>query len=253
MPKESLAGVGVLVTRAAHQSQPLASAIENAGGRAVRFPSIEIRPRNAGAVIEDAYRLEAPDIAIFISSNAVVHGLQYAEDAKIAVVGPATAEAIAAAGRTVDILPYDGFDSEHLLQAAELFDVTGKRIRIIRGQAGRELLADTLRDRGADVDYLAVYERTLPLYRDDEVDELLNEWQAGHINVLTIMSVASFENLLAVLPESAAEMVGRTPLVTPAERVLKQVLQRFPDMPVTLAEAPDADAMVRGVLRAIDG
>jgi uroporphyrinogen-III synthase len=136
---------------------------------------------------------------------------------------------------------------------AELFDVEGKRVRIIRGQDGRELLADTLRTRGAEVDYLSVYERSLPLYRDDEVEVLLAKWEAGQINVVTLLSVASLNNLLALLPESAIPMLARTPLVTPAERVLKQVLDRLPGMPVTLADAPDADAMVRGIVRAIDG
>lgn len=253
MTRDSLAGVGVLVTRPVHQSQPLVTAIEAQGGSAVRFPTLEIQARNAAAIVEDAYQLDTPDIAIFVSSNAVVHGLQYAEDARIAVIGPATADAVEAADRPVDIMPYDGFDSEHLLQAAEMFDVAGKRVRIIRGQAGRELLADTLRERGAEVDYLGVYQRTLPLYRDDEVDALLAEWEAGRVNVVTMMSVASFENLLAVLPESAWPMLARTPLVTPAERVLKQVLRQFPEMPVSLAGAPDADALVRGILRAIDG
>jgi uroporphyrinogen-III synthase len=253
MTRRSLTGVGVLVTRPAHQSLRLVSAIKKQGGEAVSFPAIEILPRNAAAIIEDAYRLSTPDIAIFVSSNAVVHGLQHAEDARIAAVGPATAEAVVAAGRSVDILPSDGFDSEHLLAMAELFDVEGKRVRIIRGQDGRELLADTLRTRGAEVDYLSVYERSLPLYRDDEVEALLAKWEAGQINVVTLLSVASLDNLLALLPESAIPMLARTPLVTPAERVLKQVLDRLPGMPVTLADAPDADAMVRGIVRAIDG
>ncbi|MGI9219981.1 MAG: uroporphyrinogen-III synthase [Woeseiaceae bacterium] len=253
MSRGSLVGVGVLVTRPIHQNMHLVSAIKKHGGNAVRFPTIEIRPRNAATVIEDAYRLPTPDIVIFVSSNAVVHGLQHTENAKIAVVGPATAEAVTNAGRSVDISPYEGFDSEHLLQTAELFDVAGKHVRIIRGQDGRELLADTLRERGAKVDYLSVYERSLPLYRDDEVDALLSEWESGRVNVITTMSVASFDNLLAVLPESAKPMLARTPLVTPAERVIKQVLHQLPDMPATLAEAPDADAMVRGIIRAIDG
>ena len=243
----------MLVTRPAQQSLRLVSAIKKQGGEAVSFPAIEILQRNAAAIIEDACRLSTPDIAIFVSSNAVVHGLQHAEDARIAAVGPATAEAVVAAGRSVDILPSDGFDSEHLLAMAELFDVEGKRVRIIRGQDGRELLADTLRTRGAEVDYLSVYERSLPLYRDDEVEALLAKWEAGQINVVTLLSVASLNNLLALLPESAIPMLARTPLVTPAERVLKQVLDRLPDMPVTLADAPDADAMVRGIVRAIDG
>ena len=252
MANTSLAGVGVLVTRPRHQSDALIDAIKDCGGKPVRFATIEIVARDAAKVAAEVASLAAPEIAIFVSSNAVQHGLQYADGAQIAVVGPATASAVEAAGRSVDIKSSSGFDSEHLLSAAELFNVTGRRIRIIRGQDGRELLADTLRARGAQLDYLQVYERTPPLYSLDEVEALIAVWESGHINVVTAMSVASFKNLIELLPESAMPLLSRTPLVTPAERVLKEALDQFPELLATLAEAPDADEMVRGVVRAID-
>jgi uroporphyrinogen-III synthase len=252
MADTSLAGVGVLVTRPKHQSDALIDAIKDCGGKAVRFATIEIVARNAASVAAEVQNFMPPEIAIFVSSNAVQHGLQYAEGALIAVVGPATASAVEAAGRSVDIKSASGFDSEHLLSTAELFNVTGRRIRIIRGQDGRELLADTLRARGAQVDYLQVYERIPPLYSFDEVEALIAVWESGRINVVTAMSVASFKNLVELLPESAIPLLSRTPLVTPAERVLKEALDQFPELHATLAEAPDADEMVRGVVRAID-
>ncbi len=252
MANTSLAGVGVLVTRPKHQSDALVDAIKDCGGKPVYFATIEIVARDAASVAAEAEKLAAPEIAIFVSSNAVKHGLQYAEGAQIAVVGPATASAVEAAGRSVDIKSALGFDSEHLLTTADLFNVTGRRIRIIRGQDGRELLADTLRARGAQVDYLQVYERNLPLYSLDDVEALVAQWESGLINVVTAMSVASFKNLVELLPESAAPLLSRTPLVTPAERVLKEAVDQFPTLPVTLAQAPDVDEMVRGVVRAIN-
>ena len=219
----------------------------------VRFATMEIVPRNAATVAEEAYRLPKPDITVFISSNAVRHGIEHADSSQIAVVGPASAEAVVAAGRKVEIMPIGGFDSEHLLTMAELYDVAGKRVRIIRGDGGRELLANTLRSRGAEVDYLSVYKRALPLYRADEVEALLTDWRAGKVNAVTIMSVATLENLITLLPESALPMLTRTPLVTPADRVIKQVMEQLPGMPTTLADATDAAAMVRGIVRAIDG
>ena len=252
MADTSLAGVGVLVTRPKHQSDALIDAIKECGGRPVRFATIEIVALGAASVAAKLEKLAAPEIAIFVSPNAVQHGLQYAEEARIAVVGPATAAAVEAAGRSVDIKSAAGFDSEHLLSSAELFNVTGRRIRIIRGQDGRELLADTLRARGAQVDYLQVYERIPPLYSLDEVEALIEVWESGQINVVTSMSVASFNNLIELLPESAAPLLSRTPLVAPAERVLKEALDQFPDLHTVLAEGPAADEMVRGVVRAID-
>ena len=252
MADNSLAGVGVLVTRPQHQSDALLAAIKDCGGKPIRFATIEIIARDAARVAAEIEQLAAPEIAVFVSNNAVQHGLQYAEGARIAVVGPATASAVESAGRSVDIRSAEGFDSEHLLSNAELFNVTGKRIRIIRGQDGRELLADTLRARGAQVDYLQVYERGLPLYSLDEVEALVEVWESGQINVVTAMSVASFQNLIELLPDSALPLLSRTPLVTPAERVLKEALDRFPELPATLAEAPDTDEIVRGIVRAID-
>ncbi len=251
MADTSLAGVGVLVTRPKHQSDTLIDAIRDCGGKPVRFATIEIVASDAASVAAEVAKLAAPEIAIFVSSNAVQHGLQYAEGAQIAVVGPATAAAVAAAGGSVDIKSAEGFDSEQLLSNAELFNVTGRRIRIIRGQDGRELLADTLRARGAQVDYLQVYERNVPLYSLDEVEALVEVWESGQINLVTAMSVASFNNLIELLPESATALLSRTPLVTPAERVLKEALDQFPELHTVLAEGPAADEMVRGLVRAI--
>jgi len=243
----SLAGVGVLVTRPQHQAAGLVDAIERRGGKAVPFPTIQIVARDLAQVSSDAAQLPDPDIAIFVSSNAVQHGLQHVLNARIAAVGPATAKAIEAAGRSVDILSVTGFDSEHLLAKAELADLSGKTVRIIRGQDGRELLATTLRNRGAHVDYLSVYERTMPSYGAAAVDTITSEWELGGINVVTAMSVAALLNLISLLPEPTRKLLARTPLVTPAARVLKEALNQFPDLPAALSDGPGADEIARTI------
>lgn len=251
MTEAPLAGIGVLVTRPEHQADELVSAIESAGGVAVRFPTIEIIARDPAAIAADAESLAPPDIAVLVSSNAVRCGLRYADGAPIAVVGPATAASVTAAGQSVDIRAANGFDSEHLLQEREFADVAGKTVRIIRGQDGRELLATTLRDRGATVEYLAVYERIPPNYTTNEVDLLIAKWHSSGINAVTAMSVAAFDNLVALLPDSAHELLACTPLVTPAARVLKEALSRFPSLPAILADTPDADAIVRSIVATV--
>ena len=247
MSDTGLAGVGVLVTRPDQQADELAQLIESHGGKAFRFPTIKIVPRDTAAVNTCAAALPDPDIAIFVSSNAVRHGLVFAEAASIAAVGPATAAAIEAAGRSVDIRPEAGFDSEHLLGEAEFEQISNAAIRIIRGQDGRELLATTLRGRGATVDYLAVYDRLMPEYGTARIDEYASRWQSGDIDVVTAMSVAALENLIALTPDSCMTLLARTPLVTPASRVIKEALNRFPDIPAVLAEGPRADEIVRTI------
>lgn len=244
-----LAGVGVLVTRPVGQSGELVSAIEAADGHSIIFPVIEIVPRSPQDIESDLRRQGQPDIVIFVSRNAVEHGLAWSGDGTIAAVGPATAAAIEAAARVVDIRPSRGFDSESLLAEPALTAVRGKTIRIIRGVGGRELLASTLRRRGARVDYLEVYARRAPRYTDEEIRGVVRQLEAGDIAVIVVMSVQSFDNLLTLLPDSCHATLAKTPLVTPAARVIKQVSDRLPGCPATLADGPGADEIVRAIAR----
>ncbi len=247
MADAPLAGVGVLVTRPAAQAGELIAAIEAAGGRSIVFPVIEIAPRSPQDVAADLAGLSDPDIVIFVSRNAVEHGLAWSGSGAIAAVGPATASAIEAAARVVDIRPTSGFDSESLLAEPALTDVRGKTIRIIRGNGGRELLATTLRERGANVDYLEVYTRRVPGYSQAEIEGIARRLEAGEIDVVVVMSVESFRNLLALLPETCHRALAKWPLVTPAARVIKEVTDRLPGCPVTLADGPGADEIVRAI------
>ena len=247
MADDDLAGVGVLVTRPKRQAKKLVDAIAALGGSTIQFPVIEIVPREAADILADASQQEDPDIAIFVSPNAVRYGLSYAGNAQIAVVGPATAMAIEAAGRSVDIRPASGFDSEHLLAEPELAEVQGSNVRIIRGNEGRALIADTLKSRGARVDYLSVYARRAPEYSDSELAALEAQWLSGAISVVTVMSVESLTNLAELLPDWCRKQLGQTRLVTPAARVIKEALDRFPGIPATLAGGPQANDMVRAI------
>ena len=248
MPDAPLQGVGVLVTRPRPQATDLVEAIESRGGSAYCFPVLEIVPFDELDIRNSLSRLGKPDIVIFVSRNAVEHGIAYTDGGAIAVIGPATAAAVAAAGRVVDIQPGDGYDSEHLLAEDRLQDVAGKCIRIIRGRSGRELLADELKKRGATVEYLSVYERRQPALDTDTRADLERQWRQGHINVVTAMSVESFINLVELLPAWCVSQLESTPLVTPAGRVLKEVLNRFPASRPILAAGPGADEMVEAII-----
>jgi uroporphyrinogen-III synthase len=247
MADAPLAGVGVLVTRPAEQAGELVAAIEAAGGRSIAFPVIEIAPRSPQEIEAQLAGRADPDIVIFISRNAVEHGLAWSGRGAIAAVGPATAAAIEAAARVVDIYPASGFDSESLLEEPALRDVRGKTVRIIRGNGGRELLATTLRERGAVVDYLEVYARRLPDYDPAQIDAVRRQLEGGEIDAIVVMSVQSFDNLLALLPDSCHGTLAKTRLVTPAARVIKQVADRLPGCPATLADGPGADEIVRAI------
>ncbi len=248
MPEGPLAGIGVLVTRPRNQAAELVSAIEARGGSAWCFPVLEIAPYDELVVRNSVARLGKPDIAIFVSRNAVEYGIDFTDGAEIAVIGPATAQAVAEAGRVVDLQPADGFDSEHLLAEERLQNVAGQRIRIIRGSEGRELLADELRKRGATIEYLSVYERRLPRVDPGLLADIEARWRAGDIGVVTVMSVASLDNMVRLLPAWCEQRLEDTPLVTPAGRVIKEVLRRYPASRPIQARGPGAEDMVEAII-----
>lgn len=165
----ALAGAHVLVTRPAHQAAGLCEMIAAAGGRASRLPVIEIAgPADPAAVEAILGRMAMYDIAVFVSPNAVEQTLArlapkgWPGGPRVAVVGQGSAAALARHGVAVDICPPSRFDSEGLLDEAAMRAVGGLRIVILRGDGGRDLLATTLRARGAQVDFAEVYRRAIP-------------------------------------------------------------------------------------------
>lgn len=248
MADAALEGVGVLVTRPRTQAGELVSAIEDAGGSAFCFPVIDIVAIDENVVSTAVAGLAKPDIVIFVSRNAVEYGIRHTSGGKIAAIGPATAEAVAAAGHFVDIQPAAGFDSEHLLAEPMFQDVANKRVRIVRGTAGRELLAEELSARGAIVEYLPVYERKLPSVSPQMLADLESRWRNGDIGIVTVMSVQSFQNLVTLLPAWCKSQLESMPLVTPAGRVLDEVLDRYPASRPVLASGPRAAEMVEAII-----
>jgi uroporphyrinogen-III synthase len=248
MADSALDGVRVLVTRPKAQSEELVNAVKEHGGVAIEFPVIETIERDAADVAQAMRELSEPDIVIFVSTNAVRFGFAFSGSAKVAAIGPATARVIEQRNHAVDIRSRDGFSSEHLLATPQFQDVAGKVIRIIRGNGGRELLARTLRNRGATVEYLEVYSRKAPEYADDEVAAVEQQLLAGDINIVTIMSVDSLVNLIALLPSTCLGALKKALLVTPAARVLKELEDRIPGSSVALAEGPQAKYMVAAMV-----
>ena len=246
MPADRLAGAGVLVTRPARQADAFCDVLEAAGGVAIRFPVIDIVGRDGQSIRAVAAGLTRPDIVIFVSSNAVRFGLPAAptETAKIAAVGPATREAIEDSGAAVEIFPDGGFDSEHLLGHSALEDVDGKQVVIVRGAGGRELLATTLTSRGANVDYLEVYDRVPHAPTASELADVESGFSEGRIRYVVVMSVQTAENLVSLLPPNCLPFLQRSTLVAPSARVIQRAAELIPGAATALAPGPHADAII---------
>ncbi len=162
----SLRDIRVAVTRPQHQAQSLCQMINNAGGLAIEFPTLEIQ------YIEEmpanwVSQLSETNWGIFVSSNAVIGASKVLSSTlppqlKLAAVGPSTAQAAKQQWQRPVLSPQAPYNSEGLLALAQMQHIDGQRVCIFRGQGGRELLAEELRRRGAQVHYAEVYRRCQP-------------------------------------------------------------------------------------------
>ncbi len=241
-----LAGRIIAVTRPRAQAAPLADAIAGAGGTPLLFPLLDILPVADPLALEaDVARLPGAALAIFISPNAVAHALPlilahgpWPVGLVPAAVGQGTVKALAARGVTGCIAPRERFDSEALLALPELAGerVSGKRVVILRGDGGRELLADTLRARGATVECVACYRRAGPA---GGVDILLERWRARRLDALTVSSSEGLRHLLDLLDDEGRSFLARTPVFVPHARIAENArasgLQK-----IILTDAADA-------------
>lgn len=206
---KALAGRVVLVTRPREQATGLARAIEAAGGRAEIFPAIEIEDLPPPPLLE---RLADFDLAIFVSPTAVAKAMGHLGHlpTRAAAVGAGTRRELERHGVRDVMAPASGADSEALL--AELDDVAGKRILILRGEGGRALLGDTLRARGATVQYAECYRRVRPQ----------RTW-SGRADAITVSSAEGLANLFEM---ADAALLRATPLFVPHERIAESARRR---------------------------
>jgi uroporphyrinogen-III synthase len=212
----------VLVTRPAGQAEGLCEAITAAGGRPVRFPALELREARDPEGLREVFRdLSRFSLAVFVSANAVDYALPWFRAAggvpagmHLAAVGKATARALTGRLAVPDLVPETGFDSEALLGLAELHEVTGKAILILRGEGGRALLGDTLRQRGAEVVYAEVYRRALP---EGDASGLLRQWE--RVQVVTATSQELLENLLRMFGAGGREALMARPVLVISSRL----------------------------------
>ena len=255
----TLKGRHVLVTRPAGQATHLAEALVAAGATPVLFPVLAIAPLpDVRPLVEQIIALDQYDFAVFVSPNAVSMGLKevlarrtWPPGLRVATVGHSSEAALQAhdlGGQEKQVLcPQGRFDSEALLELPELQAVTGRRIIIFRGDGGRELLADTLRQRGAVVDYATCYTRRMP---ELSPEPLLRLWEAGRLDAVTVTSSEGLHNLVAMLGQLGLAWLRKTPVFVPHARIAAAA-DACGIHTVVLTDPADAGLMA-GLLRYFD-
>ena len=218
-----LSGKGIVITRPALQAQKLAHRISEAGGDPIVFPALEIEPVTDDSLTACIAQLGKFDAAVFISPNAVRHGMAairagqqiWPPTMQVFAIGPATARELAQHAVSDVIHAADG-DSEALLALPQLQHVADQHWVIFRGKGGRELLADTLSVRGAVVTYAECYRRVCPT---TDAEPLLLRWRVGGIHAVTIHSTETLRNFMHMLGEAGLPYLRTTPVFAPHEKI----------------------------------
>lgn len=240
-----LQGRRILVTRPAAQADALAALITEQGGQPLLFPLIEISEADDPTPLQRAIaQLDAYRLAVFISPNAALFSVPHILAARpwpqqmlAAAIGPGTAKELAALGIAPVIVPESRFDSAGLLERAELQTerISGQRVLILRGNGGREELADTLRQRGALVDAITVYHRSPPA----DGREIWAQRCTPAPDALTISSSEALRNLVAMLDTETLDALRKLPVFVPHPRIA-EVATELGWQAVILSRATDA-------------
>ena len=250
MKAKPLSGLKIVVTRPREQADNLAQRITQMGGEAILFPLLAIYPAaDISALNKQITRLNEFNLAIFISPNAVCYGMnailatndssQILSKLKIAAMGPGSVQALREHGLHEVIAPQEKFDSETLLARPELQAVAGWKVMIFRGDGGRELLGETLKKRGAEVEYATCYQRSKP-----PVD--MSKLLVARPDVITVTSSEALNYFYELLDAQSKEIVFSTPLFVPHERIANSA-RKLGWQAVTLTQGGD-EGLLSGLL-----
>lgn len=213
----------LLVTRFAPHAQRLANRLNEQGIFAVAQPLLTVQKTLEFADPSDIFT-KTYDYIIAVSRNAVDYtnqalaGNVWPKNSYLAVGKGTQAELSRVTGQAV-FVPKEKFDSEGLLALPCLAQIQNKRILILRGLGGRELLADSLTARGALVNYYQPYQRVAI-----NLNGLLmaEQWQLKKINGIIISSVELLKRLLEVVPQGELSWLKTTTIYAPSKRITEQ-------------------------------
>jgi uroporphyrinogen-III synthase len=222
--RESLAGGGIVITRPAGQCDDLVRLVRSRGGNPIVFPAIEVLdPSDHGRLNAIVDRLDAFDLAIFVSRNAATRGLsairatrELPPAMRVLAIGQGTARELRRQGIASVIAPDRAADSEALLDLPELHAVNGLRVVIFRGEGGRALLGETLAARGASVEYAECYRRAKPRF---DGDALMRQSTGVRIDAFIATSSEGLRNLHEMLGEAGRSRLSAAALFVPHARI----------------------------------
>ncbi len=233
-----LAGRTIAVTRAREQASALASRLRGLGAAVVEAPAIKIVPLDGPAPDVAAY-----DLLCLTSPNGVrLLFERLGRDARalagvrVAAIGPGTAAALRDHGVIADVVP-ERFTAEGLLDA--LAGDRAGRVLVARAAEARDVLPDTLRERGAEVDVVALYETVGEPLSESQLEAVAT---ADYVTFTSSSTVRYFLEAATLPPNARLVSIGPVTSAALRERGLEPTVEAGRHDIDGLVEALVADA-----------
>jgi uroporphyrinogen III methyltransferase/synthase len=217
-----LFGKRVLVTRQREQAVELSERLEEMGAEAIEAPMIRIEPPDDYEALDAACaRADTFDWIVFSSTNAVDAfigrllasplDLRALGNAKLCGVGSATSDRLVQHGLKLDVMPSE-YRAEALVAALTQHDhLEGKKILLPHADVGREVIADELRKKGAQVVEVVAYRTVATDPEREGQPDVYRMLLEGRIDVVTFTSPSAVRNMVSVLgAEPAVDLLRKT-------------------------------------------
>jgi uroporphyrinogen III methyltransferase/synthase len=249
LERRPLFGRRVVVTRARAQASGLAATLAALGADVVELPAIRVEPRlDSPEVREAVHAIHSYALICLTSPNGVRLLFQALDEAgfdaralanaTVAAIGPGTARALAMRGIRADVVPERSI-AEALVSSLESVDVRGRPVLVARAAEARDVLPEALRDRGAKVDVVALYETVA----EDPEPAALEAARAA--DYVTFTSSSTVRNFMAAagdqLPQEA-RIVSIGPVTSDAARAVGLEI-------AVEAERHDPDGLVEALVQ----
>lgn len=240
------ATIGVVLTRPAGRGRALARVLELRGFAVAALPGSAIGPSPDAVGARAALRAgRRADVVIFLSPAAVASAFrlapQFAVGRRCTVLAPGPGTVAALRRRGLDAsCPAERYDSEGLLAMTVLREVAGRRVALVGAPGGRDLLARTLRARGASVETIHVYERRSARLDRRHVERLA---ALPPTRVSVWSSADAVTHLTAALPPASLDPLCRAPAIASSERVAAALRERGFGRIALAASARPADLL----------
>ena len=204
----------LLVTRPQPQADEWVTALRARGVAAQALPLLQIVPLADPAALAAWAALSEQSLVVFVSPGCVKSffdlrpaAARWPGSTRAAATGPGTSQALREAGVPAEAIiepPHDAeqFDSEALWRRLEAQAWQSQRVLVVRGDGGRDWLADRLRERGAEVTFVQAYRRTLPSLTPSQADLLAAALAAPSRHCWLFSSSQAVEHLRQLAPQS---------------------------------------------------